>query len=107
MPLKIKRKRTFLAPVEVVLYDDCGKESKGSFKVLYRIIPTNKIGEEAKKRGGYIQAIVAKVHGLEIEGIEDEKELIDFIANDGALATAVDTTYKEYTIKKNMKVKIL
>lgn len=103
---KLNTRRTYKYPVTVVVFDEEGKEIKGKFYAIFKVLPKGerkKMQEEDPE--DMSNRVVAGIEGLEIIGEDGTplkgQDLVDAALNDPACDTAIANAYLESIIKKN------
>lgn len=101
---KLNTSRTYKYPVNVVFYDEDGREQSGKFTALFRVIPNSELREMRGDEMVLTRALVG-VEGLEIAGEDGQpltgKDLLDAVMDDPRTNAATLAAYLESVAKKN------
>ena len=105
--LKLNTTRSFPAPVTVHFRDEDGKDQKGQFNAVFKVISADQLQSEANHEKRLLDLVLVEVSEIELTDVSGDvlhgTELLDACKNDPSIATALMATYNENVAKKNLK----
>jgi hypothetical protein len=105
--LKLNTSRSFPAPVTVHFRDEDGKDQKGQFNAVFKVIPADQLQSDANHEKRLLDLVLVSVSHIELADENGESlqgnELLEACKNDPAISTALMSTYSENVAKKNLK----
>lgn len=105
--LKLNTTRSFPAPVTVHFRDEEGKDQKGQFNAVFKIIPSDQLQSEENHEKRLLDLVLTSVSNIELADEDGQAlqagELLEACKNDPAISTALISAYSENVAKKNLK----
>jgi len=103
---KLNTNRTYKQPVHLTLVDENGKDEKGTFSAIFRVMP-NPETRELLDDATLLDRVLVSVSDIEVpdengKPLEGEA-LRDAVRNDPAAAFALINAYQDSIIKKNRR----
>lgn len=103
---KLNTTRTYKQPVNLTVVDEAGKDVKGTFTAVFKILPNNET-RELLDDATLLDRVLVSVSDIEVpdetgKPLEGEA-LRDAVRNDPAASFALITAYQDSIIKKNRR----
>lgn len=103
---KLNTNRTYKQSVHLTLVDEAGKDVKGTFTAVFKVMPNNET-RELLDDATLLDRVLVTVSDIEVpdetgKPLEGEA-LRDAVKNDPAAAFALITAYQDSIIKKNRR----
>lgn len=103
---KLNTNRTYKQSVSLTIVDEQGKDQKGSFTAVFKVMPNNET-RELLDDATLLERVLVSVSDIEVpdetgKPLEGEA-LRDAVRNDPAASFALITAYQDSIIKKNRR----